>query len=213
MLEIAPETAPRSGPYQKGLAKRREILEIALELIAENGYANTSLQQIADEARITKAGLLYHFGSKENLLTEVLRRRDERDTASFSKDATAEPRITRIVRHNSEVPGLVELYSALLQEGIAPAHPAHDFFVERYERVVGNVAEDVRRGVAAGTLRSGLDAALLSRILIAVSDGLQQQWQYDRSIDTGRHLDYLWSLLSAVPGVAPSHADDEEEAE
>lgn len=197
MLNSNTEAPPRSGPYLKGLTKRREILEIALELIAENGYANINLQQIADAAKITKAGLLYHFGSKENLLTEVLRRRDERDSATFTSAEMTEPRITRVVRHNSEVPGLVELYSALLQEGIAPGHPAHDFFIQRYGRVTGNVADDVRRGIEMGSLRPGLKPELLSRILVAVSDGLQQQWQYDRSIDMADHLDYLWSLLGA----------------
>ncbi|MDP4502492.1 TetR/AcrR family transcriptional regulator [Nonomuraea turcica] len=183
------------GPYEKGRAKRREILDAALELIAVNGYGNTSVQQIADAANLTKAGLLYHFGSKENLLTEVLRRRDERDVAAFTNSGAAEPRITRIVRHNSEVPGLVELYSALVQEGVDPEHPAHDFFSERFRRVTGNVRADIGHAVDAGELRQGLDAEMLSRILIAVADGLQQQWQYDRSIDMAAHLDYLWSLL------------------
>ncbi|MFI7704248.1 TetR/AcrR family transcriptional regulator [Nonomuraea sp. NPDC049480] len=187
------------GPYEKGRAKRREILDAALELIAANGYGNTSLQQIADAANITKAGLLYHFGSKENLLTEVLRRRDERDIASFADSDAAGPRIARIVRHNSEVPGLVELYSALVQEGTDPEHPAHDYFGERYRRIAGNVRADIRHAADAGELRPGLDAEMVSRILIAVADGLQQQWQYDRSIDMAAHLDYLWSLLGTAP--------------
>lgn len=193
------------GPYEKGRAKRREILDAALELIAANGYGNTSIQQIADAANITKAGLLHHFGSKENLLTEVLRRRDERDTASFASGDDAGPRITRIVRHNSEVPGLVELYSALVQEGVNPEHPAHDYFGERFRRVAGNVRADIEHAAGAGELRPGLDAGTLSRILIAVADGLQQQWQYDRSIDMAEHLDYLWSLLGTAPP-PPPHA-------
>ena len=183
------------GPYEKGRAKRRAILDAALELIAANGYGNTSLQQIADAADLTKAGLLYHFGSKENLLTEVLRRRDERDTASFTNSDAVGPRIARIVRHNSEVPGLVELYSALIQEGVDAEHPAHDYFGERFRRVAGNVVADIQHAVDAGELRPGLDVEMLSRIMIAVADGLQQQWQYDRSIDMAEHVDYLWSLL------------------
>jgi hypothetical protein len=111
------------------------------------------------------------------------------------------------------VPGLVELYSALLQEGIAPEHPAHDFFIQRYGLVIGNVAKDVRRGVEAGALRPGLEPELLSRILIAVSDGLQQQWQYDRSIDIAHHLDYLWSLLGAGGSAGTSSVHGEAASE
>jgi AcrR family transcriptional regulator len=196
------------GPYEKGRAKRREILDAALELIAANGYGNTSLQQIADAAKITKAGLLHHFGSKENLLTEVLRRRDERDTASFADSAASGPRITRIVRHNSEVPGLVELYSALIQEGVDAEHPAHDYFGERFRRIAANVVADIRHSADAGELRPGLDAEMLSRIVIAVADGLQQQWQYDRTIDMAAHLDYLWSLLGTAPAREAEASED-----
>jgi AcrR family transcriptional regulator len=201
MPEIPAAPLPLSGPNLKGHTKRKEILEIALDLIADNGYANTSLQQIAEAANISKAGLLYHFGSKENLLTQVLRRRDERDTALFTEGAATEPRISRIVRHNAEVPGLIELYSALLQEGVDDEHPAHSYFVDRYSRVSSNVTEDILQGIREGVLMPGLDAPVLARLLLAVSDGLQQQWQYDRSIVVSAHLEYLWSLLKRQDGL------------
>ncbi|MGP3914977.1 hypothetical protein [Nonomuraea sp. 10N515B] len=77
---------------------------------------------------------------------ELIAVNGERDTASFPNSHAAGPRITRIVRHNSEVPGLVELYSALVQEGVDLEHPAHDFFSERYQQVTGNVRADIRHG-------------------------------------------------------------------
>jgi AcrR family transcriptional regulator len=53
-------------------ARRRQILACAVELIAEHGYANATLARIADRASISKAAVLYHFESKEEILRQVL---------------------------------------------------------------------------------------------------------------------------------------------
>ncbi|MFJ2116078.1 TetR/AcrR family transcriptional regulator, partial [Streptomyces sp. NPDC087850] len=65
--------------YPKGLAKREEILAIALEVIAEHGFSGTTLRELADASNLSITGLVHHAGTKERLLTEVLRRRDEID--------------------------------------------------------------------------------------------------------------------------------------
>lgn len=46
---------------------RQEILRAALRQFAHHGYAGTSIQDIVDEARVTKPALYYHFPSKEAL--------------------------------------------------------------------------------------------------------------------------------------------------
>ncbi|MWJ19451.1 TetR/AcrR family transcriptional regulator, partial [Clavibacter michiganensis subsp. michiganensis] len=49
---MAVDEGPRR--YAKGAARRREILEAALALIAERGYSASSLQEIADAVGISK---------------------------------------------------------------------------------------------------------------------------------------------------------------
>ncbi|QEO08562.1 TetR/AcrR family transcriptional regulator [Protaetiibacter larvae] len=48
------------------------LLQAALEEFASDGYLATSLQSIADRAGVSKASVLYHYGSKETLLDAVL---------------------------------------------------------------------------------------------------------------------------------------------
>lgn len=51
--------------------RHRAILETAARLICEKGYEAASIQDIADAAGLTKAGLYHHIRSKEHLLLEI----------------------------------------------------------------------------------------------------------------------------------------------
>ena len=54
---------------------KQKILDAAEHLIAENGYSATSLRQIIAEAGVNLAAVHYHFGSKEDLLNELVMRK------------------------------------------------------------------------------------------------------------------------------------------
>ncbi|MDG4781713.1 TetR family transcriptional regulator [Micromonospora sp. WMMD961] len=51
---------------------RTRILRAALDLFAEHGYQRTSLRQIGERLRLTKAAILYHFPAKEHLLAALV---------------------------------------------------------------------------------------------------------------------------------------------
>ncbi|WP_436533525.1 TetR/AcrR family transcriptional regulator [Actinoplanes sp. HUAS TT8] len=52
---------------------RERALRVALGLFARQGYAGTSLREIAEQLGVTKAALYFHFRSKEEILTAILR--------------------------------------------------------------------------------------------------------------------------------------------
>jgi AcrR family transcriptional regulator len=118
------------------VAKRAEILETALEIIARNGYSGATVKELAEAVGLSQNGLLHYFGSKDALFVEILRRRDEVDQARFSGPGVERAEfvegLTGFVRHHAEVPGLVQLYSRLSNEASEAAHPAHDLFKQRY---------------------------------------------------------------------------------
>lgn len=49
-------------------ARRAQLIDVTIELVAEHGYGATSLGRIAESAGITKAGVLYHYPSKQALV-------------------------------------------------------------------------------------------------------------------------------------------------
>jgi AcrR family transcriptional regulator len=54
---------------------RQRILGAAEALFAEHGFAGASLRQVTAAANVNLAAVNYHFGSKDNLIEEVFRRR------------------------------------------------------------------------------------------------------------------------------------------
>jgi AcrR family transcriptional regulator len=54
-------------------ARRSQIIRCAIDAIAELGYANTSLAQIAQRAGVSKGVISYHFAGKEELVREVVK--------------------------------------------------------------------------------------------------------------------------------------------
>ncbi|MFT4109749.1 TetR/AcrR family transcriptional regulator [Propionicimonas sp.] len=185
----------RPARYAKGLAKREEILATALEVIARTGYKRTSVRELAAAVGLSQAGLLHYFSSKEELFAEILLKRDDVDRERTPADGSALRTLVDIVRHNTEVPGLVQLYAQYSVEAAHPDHPEHEAFVERYARLRGYLVADLRARQADGSLPAQLDAAKVANLLIAASDGLQTQWMLDPDTDMAEHLDYLVGLL------------------
>lgn len=184
----------RRGSYAKGVARREEILESTLDVIGRRGYQNASLKQIAEVVGVTPAALLHYFGSKEELFTEVLRTRDEHDLlAPHPTDPSdAKAAFVDVVRHNTEVPGIVELFSRLAVDAVDPEHPAHQYFLDRSERLRESIAsafdrDDQRQAV--------LDPATMARVIQAVSDGLQIQWMIDPTVDMPGIIEALLDVL------------------
>jgi AcrR family transcriptional regulator len=196
-------TMAKRGSYAKGVAKREEILTRALGVVAEQGFRSASVREIADAVGLSQAGLLHYFGTKEQLFVEILRKRDEVDVHRFEHDFGSPEFIrddyTALIAHNSEVPGLVELFSRMSVEAADPEHPAHDYFVARSEGIRTSFTDALREQQEAGELTDRIDAETLARIFQAVSDGLQVQWLLDPDVDMAGTVRALFDALSAVP--------------
>lgn len=70
-----PPITSRRGAAADG--RERVLLEAQRQFV-ERGFADVSMQQIADAAGLTKAALYYHFRDKEDLFVHVLEREIDR---------------------------------------------------------------------------------------------------------------------------------------
>ena len=75
------------------------ILNAAEGLFAQQGFAGTSLREVTSRADVNIAAVNYHFGSKENLINEVFRRR---------MDEMSDARISLLEQAIAQNPGAIE---------------------------------------------------------------------------------------------------------
>ena len=61
-----------SAATPRGDDRQAQLLGIACRLFSERGFNGTSLRDIAEEAKVTKAALYYHFPNKESLFAKIV---------------------------------------------------------------------------------------------------------------------------------------------
>lgn len=76
---IPPATAPRQRRKQ---ARPQELLDAALELFAEKGFAATRSEEVAARAGVAKGTLYLYYPSKEELLKAVISQRLSQEIAA-----------------------------------------------------------------------------------------------------------------------------------
>lgn len=174
------------GTYPKGDRRRAEIIDAAFTAFAAGGYRGASIVQIAAACGVSRAGLLHHFSSKELLLAAVLEHRDRVNGELFfqGSDPRADgidylQRLLRLVEHNTAQREIVSLFATLSTEASDPAHPAHDYFADRYTWLRADLADALADIRARGALRAGASRPGLDAELVALIDGLQIQWLLD----------------------------------
>ena len=195
----------RRGPYAKGVAKREEILRTALEVVDRNGMRGTSVRELADAVDLTQAGLLHHFGSKEELFLAILTARDDED-AQRTAGLDIIDQFLLVIEHNARTPGMVQLFTSLSAAATSdPSHPAHAWFAERFVRFRTLLTDTMRERQASGEMPGDVDVEKLAAVMMAVSDGMQLQWMLDPSTDMAAHVRLVWELaLRSAPRVTAS---------
>lgn len=84
------ETTEQATDAVAEQSSRERILETAWSLFASEGYAEVSMQTIADAAKVNKATLYHHFGDKEQLFVAVLESDFERLRAAIEGSIRAD---------------------------------------------------------------------------------------------------------------------------
>ena len=96
------------------ISTKDRILNAAEGLFAQQGFSGTSLREVTSRADVNIAAVNYHFGSKENLINEVFRRR---------MDEMSGARISQLGQAVAEHPGAIEpILRAFVIPALAVSH-------------------------------------------------------------------------------------------
>jgi TetR/AcrR family transcriptional regulator, transcriptional repressor for nem operon len=88
---LAPPPLPDTLPAGKGGANRQRIVDAALNLFMERGYAETSIGDVADAAGLLKGNLSYYFKTKADMLEAVSAARQAELFARLQARLPAQP--------------------------------------------------------------------------------------------------------------------------
>ncbi|WP_243073845.1 TetR/AcrR family transcriptional regulator [Microbacterium sp. SS28] len=204
---------PRSRP--ETLARRREILDAAVEIFGSKGFTGGTLQEIADQVGMTHAGILHHFGSKHELLLEVLQHRDDTDVADLEEQHIPDgmPLFRHLVRTafvNAHRAGIVQTFVVLSAESVTHDHPGREFFEKRYRTLRSEVAHAFAVVCAERGVTAPETIAFASASILAVMDGLQVQWLLEPdAVDLARATEFaIEAIVTAVLTPTPSPLRD-----
>ena len=194
-----------------GRTRREAIVEAAYVAFAAQGYHRASLRQIAEQVGVSAGAIFRHFANKEELLVAVLehwRRETDAHMAPHESDyPDSLGKFRALAGFHVQNRGVLELFIMLSAEATSPEHPAHDFIVDRYERIVGYIADGLRRGIRAGTFHIAQDdVEFQARMLVAVLDGLELQWLLDPQMDLVAAVDSALDVLIYRWSASPTDA-------
>jgi len=150
------------------VAVRTAVLDAALELFAQHGFADTSLRDISRQSGVAHPLILHHFGSKESLYSEVKRRVVEGYAQRFPAAARA---VNRPIKLRTEMKRIMTYIgeNELALRLCARTRVDGDYQVWPGEPDLLNLLEQ-RMEVAQrqGLLRKDLDARQVSVMVMGI---------------------------------------------
>jgi AcrR family transcriptional regulator len=181
----------------QALRTRDRILSTAARLFSEHGYEHTPLSQVAREAHVSKALVLWHFDSKEKLFRAALGR-------------TLEPYFIDVdelegLDEVAQIERLVDLFYEFVRDNVYSVRflltlmirgeRRPDAITERvndlYRIFRSLLADVIESGRQRGTLRSDVNAQLDAGLILASLDGLLIERFMNNERDPSELLAYL----------------------
>ena len=194
------EAVTTDGRSRRREDTRQRLFEAAVELIAEQGFSATTVDDIALRAKVAKGTVYYNFKSKTDLFEELLRHGIGLLTADFRTAVADRPpreAVAALVRAQLEY---IRRYRAfaqlLLSEMWRTNREWQQTLILLREQAIGVIAETVQAGVDSGDLPADLDVRVASSALFGVGLVVAVDWLVfmpERSIE-----DVEESLLAIV---------------
>lgn len=192
---------------QIALLRKRQITTAAYEVIAEKGYYNFTMMDIAKRAGVS-SGLIHHyFKDKENMLVTLLREMQQQVRV------TTEKAIEEVSDPKEKLDIFMDRAFALVETQREYLHVTYDFltqikFNERMQRIMSKLyrgyretmVEILREGKAMGVFKKDVDEHYTASLFVSIMLGIELQYMIDSAAFlyrdyTGRIKSYIFDLV------------------
>jgi len=210
------ETPALSRIERKRLRRVNEILRVAAEVVAERGYHNTSLDEVAERLDLAKASLYYYFDGKQALVAACLDTAaaevEERLEAIVAEGATPTETLRRLIIEQQvfttqDRPELSRLFLRHLEWPPPLLDKIHEWLV-RHDRIWKGVIEaGIRRGEFAPSTDPVIVRHCLHGALDFVPFWYHPDGRYPPEQLFGQVADTVLQMLGVTsPGSHPARA-------
>jgi AcrR family transcriptional regulator len=162
-----------------------EVVASAAKVFRQRGFAQASLEEIADNLGMLKGSLYNYISTKEDLLTAVIRIPTERIVREAGRiansEGTSEQKVRALVSLHIDV--IVDIYdfAAVYLHEIAKSNLAEDWH-ERDRQYITLVEGVMAAAVEDGTFRSTVNPHVAAMTMIGACNWLTKWWNPEGSV-------------------------------
>ncbi len=199
---------------EEAQATRTHILDTAELVFEKHGVSGTSLNEIAEAAGLSRGAIYWHFENKADLFNAMMERvtlpLEETDDAGAFKgpDITLSQMrsgIVDVLRKVTADPQLRRVFDIATHkvEYVGEMNAVRERHLAMRNECLADMAHALKRAVRSGEVPKGIPPRHAALGILAVFDGLLQNWMLDRDgfdlVRVGEHvLDaYLRGLKTA----------------
>lgn len=190
---------------EKKARTRAQLIDAAATVFARRGYTAASLDEVAEEAGLTKGAVYSNFSSKEELFQAViderlnepmLRLAEDIDSGTFAERAMEGARMFVDMAQQER-----ELFLLALEHNIyAARHPEHGpVFAARYREQLAMVADIITEHSRKAGISLPLPADQMAIAVEALSQGMALQRLADPERVPDDLLGRVYALLFQLP--------------
>lgn len=168
---------------------RQNLLTHALSVFSRHGYAETRLEDIAAEARVTRGAIYHHFGSKAELYNAMVTEASGRALGVLENAINAGGNTLDVLKRvfidlltyahdDPQFRAINEL--VLFKTGSAPElQEGFQYKIAGNRQMVDFFAGKIRAGLEAGEVRADVDPRDAAISMMALNNGLLSLWLLD----------------------------------
>lgn len=196
-----------------GEDRRAQIIDAAMRVFAQKGFARATNRDVAHEAGITTGLIYYYFASKEDLLKAAL---EERSPAQVIAHITPEmleqppdvllPLLAMRVLDLVESEQFVSMIRVLLPEMLHGATEAAPIILSFFQRIIAFLSNYLKVQVTKGKVRADLDVDTATQVFVSSMIGMvmRRQIMRDPGVLQYTHEEIAQAILGTfLEGIRP----------
>ncbi|MFH1730795.1 MAG: TetR/AcrR family transcriptional regulator [Planctomycetota bacterium] len=198
MVAVRPPKTPRKGSRQQRRTShtRQRLLDAARQVFAERGLDLTRIDEITERADVGKGTFYYHFGSKTELVNELIRRLLDELSASITENCAG---LTDLAGLLDRLMGVhIEFFSARWEDFVLYFQSRSDLALEQgYDGIETPFVEYIEHmeALLAGVVKRRLPHAVLRRIACAVAGFVSGYYSFVAIASDDEHIDKTFRPL------------------